>query len=307
MGEQVVLTLAQLTARELADAFVWCLPRFRESADVTLGLPLVDALADVPGRAASLVVIGGGTMIDEAKLWRRRERPDLELIAVPTLWGSGAEASGIVALNRAGGKLIEVDEALRPDARVLWPELAAELPGERARHACGDAWSHALEGFLSPLADDGLRAEIAVIVETMLGLPLANDPAWFEPSARACAAQARASVGLVHGIAHVLEGALAGRGTQGFGHARLCSLYLSPVLALNRELSPKFDDLTAQHGVDGVAVLRVAADLFDAAGYRETLPALEERWRDVLRDPCSRTNSALVRPKHLEFFTGFAA
>ena len=32
------------------------------------------------------------------------------------------------------------------------------------------------------------------------------------------------------------------------------------------------------------------------------LPVLEEHWRSVLRDPCSRTNSALVRPQHLSFF-----
>ena len=134
---------------------------------------------------------------------------------------------------------------------------------------------------------------------------------WFEPSARASEAQGRASVGLVHGIAHTLEGPLAAEPPAGdgepYGHARLCSLYLHPVLALNRELSAKFDELTAANGVDGAAVLRVAAELFDSAGFAATLPALEAAWKDVLRDPCTRTNSALVRPKHLAFFTGLQA
>ena len=33
------------------------------------------------------------------------------------------------------------------------------------------------------------------------------------------------------------------------------------------------------------------------------MPTLEEHWPRVLRDPCTRTNSALVRPGHLAYFT----
>ncbi len=285
-------------------AVFWCLPRFAPTVRTRFGERLVDTLEDVPADATLLVVVGGGERIDRAKLWRRDARPALTLVAVPTLWGSGAEASKVVALNVDGKKAIAVDEALLPDARLIWPELASELPDWRAREACGDAWSHALEGFLSPLATHALRDELSSILRTMTTLPIANDPEWFEPSARACAAQARAGVGLVHGIAHVLEGRLAAHASERpFGHARLTSLFLRPVMALNRELSPKFDELMEEHDVDGARVLAACDELFDAAAYDEVLPVLEAAWMDVLRDPCSRTNSALVRPAHLSFFT----
>ncbi len=312
MSRPQVLTPEELEA-ELAGAgdgaALWTLERFRARAEERFGLSSVDSLDELADGVHTLLVIGGGAKIDEAKLWRRHARPALRLVAVPSLWGSGAEASRVVALNRADGKLIEVDDELLPHARSTWPDLARDLPDWRAREACGDAWSHALEGFLSPLGTEELRAEIAVLLNTMLELPLGNDPRWFEVSARACAAQARASVGLVHGIAHVIERPLTGTevGGHGFGHARLCSLYLAPVVALNRALSPKFDDFTQAQGVDGAAVLAVLDELFEAEAYAATLGPLEEHWRSVLRDPCSRTNSALVRPQHLAHFTDWSA
>ncbi|HED66932.1 MAG TPA: iron-containing alcohol dehydrogenase [Planctomycetes bacterium] len=288
------------------DAFLWSLERFRERATERLGVPSVAGLSEVPASARRLVVLGGGAMIDEAKVWRRETRPDLWLAALPSLFGSGAEASPVAVLNRDGVKKIEVDERLLPDVRVVWPELLEDLPPARLRAAAGDALSHALEGFLSPLADEELRGSLAEILAGLLALPLAPDPDWFEASAAACAAQSRAGVGLVHGIAHQLEGRLAGeRDGAGFafGHAKLCSLFLAPVLAFDRAHSPKLAELAVLHGID-LAVLETRAwQLFDGEDYSRCLPALEANWRAVLLDPCTRTNSVLVRPQHLAFFT----
>jgi len=297
-------SISEFSATDLDGFYLYSLPRFTARAEQRLGIPRVNSLEQLPKAARGLVVLGGGALMDAAKLWRLHERPELRLVAIPSLWGSGAEASRVVALNRDGQKWIEVDDALVPDLRVEWPELAAELPAWRAQEACGDAWSHAIEGFLSPLATDELRTHIAGLMQTMLGLPLAADAAWFEVSALASAAQGQASVGLVHGIAHTLEGPLSELSSERpFGHARLCSIYLKPVIALGRSLSPKFDDYTAAAGLDGAAILGVFDKLFDRAAFEATLPALEQHWRGVLRDPCSRTNSALVRPAQLCFFT----
>ena len=298
-----VRSLDELRPPQLTGAVLVSLPRFAETCRERLDLPRVEAFDDVPADARALVVVGGGTLIDEAKLWRRHRRPALQLVAIPTVWGSGAEASPIVAVNRDGKKHIEVDEALCPDARAVWPELAKELPEWRARAACGDAWSHAIEGFLSPLASDELRVEGAELLRHLLTLPLGNDPAWFEASARACALQARSSVGLVHGLAHTLEGPLTGvHAARPFGHARLCALFLAPVLALNRETSSQLDELAGRHGLGADELLCVARELFDAEDFDLAAPALEEHWPTVLRDPCTRTNSALVRPAHKDFF-----
>lgn len=253
----------------------------------------------LPANARTLVVAGGGTMLDEAKRFVHDEAPQLRLIAIPTIWGSGAEASPVVVLNRGGAKEIRMGEEYLPHARAVWPEHAGTVPPERARAACGDAWAHALEGFLSPLATEALRDDIAQIVRDMLDTGIGNDARWFELSARAAAAQARSSVGLVHGIAHTLEAA------TGFGHARLCATYLRPVFAFDRRVE-KVEALLRTHGLNGEAIASATAQLFDADDYRATLPQLEQLWPSVLRDRNTRTNATLVRAADLPFFLGFA-
>jgi alcohol dehydrogenase class IV len=206
-----------------------------------------------------------------------------------------------VALNRGGAKEIAIGGEFLPDTVIYWPELLATIPPARARRACGDAWSHALEAFLSPLASDTLRAELAALIGEMLSLPLAADPRWFQASARACALQASASVGLVHGIAHALEHPLRARyPEQEWGHARLCSVFLLPVMNLNRAASPKWTDLARRYNIDEQAVWTVLQRLFEPEALAAALPLLNENWMKILRDPCTRTNGALVRARHLE-------
>ncbi len=173
-----------------------------------LPIRLFPDFANLPEHLERLIVIGGGSLIDEAKLWKYNEAPNVELIAIPSIWGSGAEVSPVAVRNSGINKEIFVDPALVPDYACFWPELAETVPEELAKYACGDAWSHAIEGFLSPLADKMLQEDLSSVIRQMLELPLSNDPRWFEPSARACAGQARSSVGLVHGIAHTLENRL---------------------------------------------------------------------------------------------------
>lgn len=279
------------------------------SAKVADRFHLAPQPADIPLPSACdlLVAIGGGKLIDRAK-WMCKA-PALSgaaatpLIAIPSLWGSGAEASRVVVLDDHGRKTIHVDDRLLPDARAIWPELAETVPPALARDACGDTWSHALEGFASPLASDSLRAELASLMRTMLALPLDTDARWFEPSARACAGQAASSVGLIHGIAHTLEAPLiAAHPGAGWGHARLCATFLWPVLRFNLESSDKVRTIANAHGLDFDAIARVARNLFNPAAFSQALPLLTEHWRSVLRDPCTRTNPVLVRPASLEFF-----
>jgi alcohol dehydrogenase class IV len=161
-----------------------------------------------------LIAVGGGLLIDQAKL-ARQETAGVKLAAIPTLWGSGAEFSPIAVWMEGGKKLFRRDPALLPDVAIYFPDFAKTLSPELMRWGCGDAWAHALEGFLSPLASDETRRGLASTLQGMLNLGVGNDPQWFELSALACAGQATSSVGLVHGMAHALEGVL------GLGHARL--------------------------------------------------------------------------------------
>ncbi len=251
----------------------------------------------------TLVVVGGGTLIDEAKFLARQREQNLRLIAVPTIWGSGAEASPVVVLNRDGKKEIHIDDKYLPDLIVDWPTVAESIAPQRAKEACGDCWAHALEGFLSPLAAGDLRQELADTMDRMLALPLANDARWFELSRRACAGQARSSVGLVHGIAHTMEGPLtAAQPNAGWHHARLCANYLLPVMSFNEQASGKWHKLLQEYKLKPAAIAAVLHALFERETYRSTLPLLEEHWRSVLRDRCTRTNCAFARADSLEFF-----
>ena len=137
----------------------------------------------------------------------------------------------------------------------------------------------------------------------MLDAPLGKSPDWFRLSSEACAAQARSSVGLVHGIAHTLEGILCRDHPEGdWGHAKLCSTFLAPVMAFNGQDDGKSSRLMEEYGVDRGGVEEVVRMLHDADAYRAALPVLTENWRTVLRDQCSRTNVRLVRPADIGFF-----
>lgn len=274
----------------------------------TEGLALFDGVtkAEAPALAAgarSLVVVGGGTRIDAAKAWRAHQAPEVALIAVATRFGSGAEANGIAVLDSQGVKTIHVGPEYAPDARAYLPETLQTLTPEEVLWSCGDALTHAVEGLLSPLATEALRADLADVITKMLTLGAVADPAWFELSARASFGQSQASVGAVHGLAHVLEGACfqAKQGRNYPGHTRLCAAFLAPVLRYNLAASSKAAERLAAQGLDAARLLEFADHLsgpaLDARIDWETV--ITDNWKAILRDPCTRTNVALVRPAAL--------
>lgn len=302
MTEPVEISLDELRRLPEESTELWVLADVRQRVEQDLRFRMGEP-TKVAGETKCVVVIGGGILLDAAKAWRADHSPTTRLIAVPSIWGSGAEVSPIVVKNVEGQKEIRMDDRFLPDEIVYWPELADDLPDHLARTACGDSWSHALEGFLSPLANDALRMQIAELMSRMLSASLGNSPEWFRLSAEACAAQARSSVGLVHGIAHTLEGPLrAAFPDQGWGHAKLCSCFLAPVIAFNGQAAGKSSRLLDEYGVDLGGVSKVTQELHDPSAYRSALPLLIENWRTILRDQCTRTNVRLVRPADVEFF-----
>jgi len=305
MPKPEVWTFAQLRAATLESAVVWTVPPLATMVAGVLPYPQVNDLNELNATVKTLIAIGGGVLLDQAKYFRRSQRPNLRLIAVPSLWGSGAENSPIVALNRDAEKRIDIDPAYLPDVRVIWPELAEQAPLPLLQWGCGDVWAHAMEAFLSPLATPELRGELTELIRRLLAVGIGPASTWFELSAQACAMQAQASVGLVHGIAHVLEGALhAANLPTPFGHARLCSLYLYPVMRYNQSASEKFARLLNEHNLNAEDILGELRSLYDDDDYDLLLPHLVEHWRAIVRNPLSRANSALVRPNALEYFQG---
>jgi alcohol dehydrogenase class IV len=303
-------TIDKLSAAgDPAEVGVWATPAVIPL--VRKSLPryaLLTPLEPLPATCSTLIVVGGGTLIDEAKKLRRLAHGSLRLVAIPSIWGSGAERSAISVLNRNGRKEICVNAQNTPDIYVLWQDAAKLVPTGRARYASGDVWAHALEGFLSPLAAPELQEECALLLRRMQDMAFTYHPAWLEISGLACVLQSRSSVGLVHGIAHTLEGVLKDTYPRNnWHHARLCSIFLWPVMKFNCESSQKFVAVLKNHLLDPSKVLSRAGELFDAASYNEVKPLLRNYWGEVLRDPCTRTNSVLVRPGSLAYFEAINA
>ena len=293
-----------MKSAELGKACLIASNSVRERVEAVLGLPVIPGTDSLPSETETLVVAGGGSLIDRVKVFRRERWPALELVAIPSIWGSGAEVSPVAVLNGAA-KDIHFSDDLIPDQYVVWPELAQSAPEDVLRFACGDVWAHAFEAFCSPLATSALRMQAAVLMNEIAEYPLGYDPRWFDASASACLLQARSSVGLIHGFAHVLEPALQKRAVPGWGHARLCSTFLLPVLGFNLSRSPKVENLAREFGLNLESLRRTAEALFDPAGYATAMTDAERLWETIARDRCSRTNCVLVRRDSIDFFREF--
>ena len=293
-----------LSALPRDHAVLWADPGRAAAIPELAALPAVHDLSVIPAGTLTLVVAGGGDRIDRAKVFRARLAPHLKLIAVPTLWGSGAEASRVAVLNTPAGKEIHVGDELLPDAIAFPDTLIASTPEPLRRAGIGDAFSHVFEAFISPLATDEIRTAAAALLRDMLVLDDDASPDWFRLSAHACALQASSGVGLIHGIAHTLE-PLGVRGPLAPGHAGLCSLFMLPVLDFDLAHSEKPATLLATAGIATADLRARFRTFFDPTAYSATLPSLQTHWRAVLTDRCSRVNGVLVRPGASEFFAEY--
>ena len=149
-----LIALADLVAAAPTDGLIWTLPPL--SAIVRSRFPQrqIHWPQLPPAGTSYLIAIGGGELIDRAKLWRASDSPATTVVAIPSLWGAGAEASPVAILNHGDQKTIHMGLQYVPDLRSTWPELSASIPDDIARYACGDVWAHALESFVSPLGDE---------------------------------------------------------------------------------------------------------------------------------------------------------
>lgn len=118
--------------------------------------------------AKRVIAIGGGTIIDLAKVIAVADTTDIdslygrmpnlskerELVIIPTTCGTGSEVTNIAVLNRLklGTKMGLVSEAMFADSAVLIPELLTTLPLKVFATSSIDALVHAVESALSPKA-----------------------------------------------------------------------------------------------------------------------------------------------------------
>ncbi len=137
------------------------------------GEPTVDQAdairADLPGHCRRIIAIGGGTVLDLAKmlimktpsgtteeLFLAPEQAECEraLVAIPATCGTGSEITGttVSELPRLHTKRGVTMDALVPAETILIPELLKELPYSVFATSSVDALIHAAESFMSPNA-----------------------------------------------------------------------------------------------------------------------------------------------------------
>ncbi|MGN0339195.1 MAG: 4-hydroxybutyrate dehydrogenase [Lachnospira sp.] len=135
---------------------------------------MVEAMyKDVLGQHKRIIGVGGGTVLDIAKLFALKDISPVtelydgnitpvknkELILVPTTCGTGSEVTNIsiLALTKKGTKKGLAVDQLYADSAVLIPELLNGLPFGAFATSSIDALVHAIESYLSPKASGTTR------------------------------------------------------------------------------------------------------------------------------------------------------
>ncbi|MEM1112974.1 MAG: iron-containing alcohol dehydrogenase [Pseudomonadota bacterium] len=198
----------------------------------------------------AIVALGGGSVIDAAKAmaasatngpvsqlagFGKVKNNPIPLFAVPTTAGTGSEATIVAVISDAEThkKQFILGANLLPGAVALDPALQLSMPASVTAATGADALTHAIEAYLSRLANDDIRRSAAAAVQTIFHyLPAAcsvgDDIDAREAMALAAyqagAALNQGSVGTVHAIAHQLGA------RYGTPHGVANAVVLPPVL-----------------------------------------------------------------------------
>lgn len=151
---------------------------------------LLQAVDDAGTAYDRVIGMGGGAVLDLAKLLVLErplpvknlfENPDLlrksrELILVPTTPGTGSEVTPYVALyiEDLGQQLILMHDLLYADSALLCPALLENMPFSPFAASMLDAFTHALESYLSPLSTPLSRTvsleAMRVLIRAFMGI-----------------------------------------------------------------------------------------------------------------------------------------
>ena len=147
----LLLTVEDVCGLPNRPAVVLTTNSVKEIVEQIFDFPIVSSISEIPEDASIVIVVGGGSLIDETKILGSEK--DFHIVAIPSLWGSGAEISPVAVFTDAGEKKFLVGDIFRPKYRCIIPTLANSIPTKLVEYGCGDSWSHVIEGGLSPLAD----------------------------------------------------------------------------------------------------------------------------------------------------------
>lgn len=227
-GSAVLITDESLASNsaitDLIDAPVLTIPVGEPDVE------MVDRLATRLPLDATLVAVGGGSVIDSVKLAAAaasmdgsvrtflagadEPRNQLSVIAVPTSAGTGSEVTRTAVVSDGGVKTWAWGHALRPDVALLEPALTVSCPPGLTAAAGVDALVHAIEACSGQAAIEAVQplgAEAVEFIFTHLPATVSNGT---DLEARASIQRAatlagiaidQCNTGLAHAIGHALS------------------------------------------------------------------------------------------------------
>ena len=250
-------------------------------------------------QADQIVALGGGSVIDAAKIMRLKytsPEADLDelgapfldirkrivrypvptsaparLIAIPTTSGTGSEVTPFAVLldRERGRKVTLADYSLSPDVAIVDPQFVMSMPKGLTADTGIDCLTHALEAgvsvYASPYTDANAMQAIRLAFKY---LPIAYERPGDEEARTmmhnaACLAAlafANASVGVNHALAHAFGARF------GVAHGRANALMLPHVIAYNASVPTKFMPSPHQRAYAAHKKYATIADLLGLGG-----------------------------------------